>query len=218
MDLKNAASVCLISLFSATLVLLIARALDRQGAEKLEPQLAQIVEQLEAIRQQGGMGTVSPTVSENEVPDNGLVVYYFHGNTRCATCQAIESQSHEVVQTHFADELQNRAVVWKVLNYEGPAGADLAKKFKIQMPVVVLARMQDGQVEEWKRLDKVWALVGDKAAFGEFVRNETAVMLQSSDEAVSGVPTESVPDIPVPTDDLSDIPRPTAPADIPIPD
>jgi len=43
MELKNAVTVCLISLFSATLVMLIARALDLQAANRLEPQLAKIV-------------------------------------------------------------------------------------------------------------------------------------------------------------------------------
>lgn len=213
MDLKNAAAICLISLFSATLVLLIARALDMQAAERLEPQLAQIAEQLEAIRKQGGIATVASVATENEVTDDGLVVYYFHGNTRCATCQAIEAQSHEAVQTHFASELASGSVIWKILNYEEPAGEELAKQFEIQMPVVVLARMENGKVDDWKRLDKVWALVGDKTAFEEFVRNEMTPMLQTSD-----LPTESAPEIPVPTDDPSDIPLPSVPADIPIPD
>ena len=213
MDLKNAAAICLISLFSATLVLLIARALDMQAAERLEPQLAQIAEQLEAIRKQGGIATVASVATENEVTDNGLVVYYFHGNTRCATCQAIEAQSHEAVQTHFASELASGSVIWKILNYEEPAGEELAKQFEIQMPVVVLARMENGKVDDWKRLDKVWALVGDKTAFEDFVRNEMTPMLQTTDLA-----TESAPEIPVPADDPSDIPLPSVPADIPIPD
>ena len=59
MELKNAAAVCLISLFSATLVVLIARALDSQAASRLEPQLASIVEELQAIRKQGGIPTAA---------------------------------------------------------------------------------------------------------------------------------------------------------------
>ena len=54
MELKNALAVCLISLFSATLVVLIARSLDSQAASRIEPQLARIAEQLEAIRASGG--------------------------------------------------------------------------------------------------------------------------------------------------------------------
>ena len=50
MELKNALTVCLISLFSATLVVLIARSLDSQAAARLEPQLARIAAELEALR------------------------------------------------------------------------------------------------------------------------------------------------------------------------
>jgi len=55
MELKNAVAVCLISLFSATLVVLIARSFDSQAAAHLEPQLERIVAELQAIRKQGGI-------------------------------------------------------------------------------------------------------------------------------------------------------------------
>ena len=128
MDLKNAVAVCLISLFSATLVLLIARALDLQSASRLEPQLAKIVEELQALRKQGGSRVVSGSAANGESVGDCLMVYYFYSNTRCPTCRVIESQSHETVQSHFASQLENGEVIWKILNYEEPAGAGLAKR------------------------------------------------------------------------------------------
>jgi hypothetical protein len=218
MDLKNALAVCLISLFSATLVLLIARALDMQAAARLEPQLARIVEQLEAIRQQGGIEITPSAAVETDGPEDALVAYYFHGDMRCETCQAIESQSHETVQTHFAEQLQNGDVVWRILNYEEPANTELAEKFDVLNPVVVLARMEDGQIEDWRRLDKVWALVDDKTAFADFVREEMTQMLSSNGSPAADASGESAPSIPIPTDDLSDIPVPNTPGEIPVPD
>jgi hypothetical protein len=183
MELKNAVAVCLISLFSATLVVIVARALDSQAASRIEPQLASIVEELQAIRKQGGISASPAIAAKSESADDGLVVYYFHGNTRCATCEAIESQSHETVQADYASQLNRGEVAWKVLNYEQPAGRPLAGKFKVQMPVVVLAKIKGGQVEEWKRLDKVWGLVGDKPAFATYVRSEIRQMLGDGKEA-----------------------------------
>jgi hypothetical protein len=61
-------------------------------------------------------------------------------------------------------------MIWKFLNYEQPANAELAKRFDVQMPVVVLAKIQAGQVEDWKRLDEVRALVGDKGEFMKYVQ------------------------------------------------
>ena len=217
MDLKNAIAVCLISLFSATLVLLIARSLDSQAASRLEPQLARIVEELEAIRKSGGLTAASSAAAESETADDALIVYYLHGNTRCPTCRAIESQSHEIVHTDFASELENGQVVWKVLNYEEPAVAELAKKFEVMMPIVVLAKMKGGEIEDWKSLDEVWALVQDKPAFAEFVRDEINQMLGAADTRPADTPNTASPEIPDPAIDPDASPPPLPPADLPIP-
>jgi hypothetical protein len=213
MDLKNAASVCLISLFSATLVVLLARSLDSQAAAQLEPQLASIVEELRALRAQAGIAPAPDTPTKVETVGNGLVVYYFHSNIRCPTCRSIESQAQETVQTHFAKQLGNGEVVWKIVNYEQPVAKPLAAKFEIQMPVVVLARMKDGAVQDWKRLDKVWALVGDKPAFTKYVRGEIERMLAPDKKSPPAAKTPG-PTIPIP--DTEVVPSQDSPA-LPLP-
>jgi hypothetical protein len=204
MDLKNAAAVCLISFVSATLVVLIARSLDSQAASRLEPQLTAIAEELRALRAQGGVGAAAGAAAEAAPVGNGLVVYYFHSNMRCPTCRSIESQAQETVQTHFATQLSNKEVIWRIVNYEQPAAKPLAAKFEIQMPVVVLARMKDGQVEKWERLDKVWAMVGDKPAFAKYVRGEIQRMLAPEKPpaipapSAEKAPAKDAPEIPIP--------------------
>ncbi|MGA2621013.1 MAG: nitrophenyl compound nitroreductase subunit ArsF family protein [Thermoguttaceae bacterium] len=224
MELKNAVAVCLISLFSATLVVLIARALDSQAASRLEPQLASIVEELQAIRKQGGMPAAPTTAARSESVDDGLIVYYFHGNTRCPTCQSIESQAKDSVHTDFAAQLTSGEIVWKVLNYEQPAVSALAKKFEIQMPVVVLAKMRGGRLQDWKRLDEVWALVGDKPGFAAYVRREIQRVLGTTKDAARAAslpqaePPQSASAAPVlPAPAPADLPLPKPHADLPLP-
>lgn len=207
MELKNAVAVCLIALFSATLVLLIARWVDGQAASRLEPQLTSILEELRAIRQGGGVAPAAGSVAKSERAEDGLIVYYFHSNTRCPTCQAIESQAHEAVQANFGPQLGRGEVLWKILNYEQPATAPLAAKFEIQMPVVVLAKMRGGQVQSWKRLDEVWGLVGDKPAFGTYVRDEIKNMLQPKTDPLPAAKKDPPKAAAVPM----------APLDLPIP-
>jgi hypothetical protein len=211
MDLKNAAAVCLISLFSATLVVLIARSLDNQAAARLEPQLAQIAEELRALRSAGGIAAPD---AQTETFSDGLVVYYFHGNARCPTCQSIEAQAHDTVQNDFASQLSKGEVTWKILNYEQPANKALTTKFEIQMPVVVLAKMKNGKIEDWKRLDKVWAIVGDKPGFKKYVRTEIEKLLPSANKPDMATAQTSSPAIPVPS--ANSVPAKEAPA-IPIP-
>ena len=217
MELKNAVAVCLISLFSATLVVLIAGVLDTRAASRLEPQLARIVEELEAIRKSGGIATSAAEPAPSDPVRDGLVVYYFHSSERCPTCRAIESQSHETVQTDFAAQLEEGRLDWTTLNYEQPAGAELAKKFEIQMPVVVLARMKGGQIADWKRLDEVWALVGDKPAFAEFVRGQIHQMLDGPDQGLAPAPPGNATDVSPPDVPEGDLPTASDPPAIPIP-
>jgi hypothetical protein len=214
MELKNAVAVCLISLFSATLVVLIARSLDSQAAARLEPQLANIVEELRAIRAtQGGIATTPGDPAKAETLNDGLVVYYFHSNVRCPTCRSIESQAQETVQKGFASQLGSGRLAWKIVNYEQPAAKPLATKFEIQMPVVVLAKMKDGQVKDWKRLDEVWALVGDKPGFATYMRTEIDRMLSPEKTTKAAASQTSAPTIPIPNAD----PAPKKTPSIPIP-
>lgn len=216
MELKNAVAVCLISLFSATLVVLIARALDNQAASRLEPQLAQIAEELRAIRTQGGIATVAS--EQTGVPSKRLVVYYFHGNVRCATCEAIESQTHQVVENDFAEQFESGEVVWKILNYEDAASADLVEEFDVHMANVVLVRMRGDEQLNWRRLDKVWALVGDQPAFAEFVRTEISEMLgeETASAALDEMP--DLLDLPLPELTPPPLPQAEEPAELPLPE
>jgi hypothetical protein len=202
MELKNAVAVCLISLFSATLVVLIARSLDSQAASRLEPQLVSIVEELRALRGQGGIAAATGTPTKAEAISDGLVVYYFHSNVRCPTCRSIESQAQEAVETHFASQLKDGGIVWKIVNYEQASAKPLAEKFQLQMPVVVLAKMKDGKIEDWKRLDEVWAMVGDKPAFTKYVQGEIERMLSPEKKPEATTAQTPRPLIPTPSTDI----------------
>lgn len=226
MDLKSAAAVCLISFFSATLVLLIARALDVQTASRLEPQLAKIVEELQAIRNSGGVrgasgsaaGSGDAGVAEGRTIDDGVMVYFFHGKQRCPDCLAIESQAHDTVRSNFASELVRGEMAWKVLNFEEPEGKASAEQFGVSMAVVVLARMKDGQIEQGKRLDRVWALVRDKPAFAEYLREEIVQMRATADSQQAPATEGDALPIPVPQADRSEIPIPTDSTPLPLPE
>ena len=212
MELKNAIAVCLISLFSATLVVLIARSLDSQAAAQLEPQLTSIAEELRALRSQGGIAAAPGAPTKAETVSDGLVVYYFHSNVRCPTCRSIESQTQESVETHFALQLKNGEIVWKIVNYEQASAKPLADKFQLQMPVVVLAKMKDGKIEDWKRLDVVWAMVGDKPAFIKYVREEIDRMLATDKGPEAATAETPAPTIPTPnTDNAPSLESPAIP-------
>ena len=193
MKLKDAVSVVLISLFSASVVVLLDRWIDGGGDDRIESRLTAMSEQLQAMRRQApnespaamsSSATPTETAAENlpvktaaAAMDGSLVVYSFHGNVRSPTDRAIESQVRAVVEAAFADELQSGAITWQAMNYEADAAAELCNEFDIQMPVIVLAVVKDGQVDRWERLDRLWPLATDKAAFADYVRVELEQIL-----------------------------------------
>jgi hypothetical protein len=118
-------------------------------------------------------------VATEQLPDNALVVYYFHGQTRCPTCRTIENFSHDAVHASFAEELAQGKVVWRVVNYEQPENGHFATDFELLSSSIVLVRTADGKMMDWRNLERVWELVGNRDAFTEYIRNETRSMLGS---------------------------------------
>ncbi|MBN2291605.1 MAG: hypothetical protein JXM70_04220 [Pirellulales bacterium] len=204
MELKNAVAVCFISLFAATLVVLIARALDIQAASKIQPELQKISADLEALREQisGGSISVKAGNASTSTVSDGLAVYYAHGNVRCPTCEAIESQAHQAVTSGFADELKNGKVSWEMVNYEEPAGKRFRDEYGVHMATVVLVRMKNGKPDEWKRLDEVWGLYTDKPECIKFIQAEMRKLLepaaQPEPESSNSEAQEPPADLPLP--------------------
>jgi hypothetical protein len=152
MNAKNFAAAALLLFVAASVVVLVNREMDHTSAS--------------ATSAQG-----------DALPANALVVYYFHGATRCPTCRNIESYSHDAVQTAFADQLARDKILWKVVNYEEPANSHFATDFDIVAPTVVLVRTVDGKPAEWRNLPRVWELVGDQDEFTKYIQDETRAML-----------------------------------------
>jgi len=166
MNPKNVLSIGLLMFVAASIAVLTAKALRRGPSSPASGTPA------------AAPGEAGP---QAETPiDDGLLVYYFHGDTRCPTCRAIESYAHEAVQGGFAEPLESGKLKWRVVNYESPGNEHFAADYEIFAPTVVLVEMRDGAQQAWKNLDRVWELVDDKQAFLQYVQSETETMLQGT--------------------------------------
>ncbi len=217
MELKNALTVCLISLFSATLVALIARSLDSHAASRLEPQLTKIAEELQAIRQQGGLAAASGEGTASPAADDALMVYYFHG-VRCPTCRAAESSAHKTLESEYASQLAGGEVIWKVLDYmNDPKAKAMALQFGVETATIVLVKMKGGEIDVWNRLDRILALAEDKAGLSTYLQDEINDILKAPEPEPEPKQPADVPAIPVPGPETDELPLPPGPAGIPIP-
>ena len=109
-------------------------------------------------------------VAPAPIASAGIRVYYFHGSTRCATCKTIEAYARETVASAFAPEVKAGSLEWKTVDVDEPASQHFVRDFKLYTRSVVVVDAKDPK--RFKVLDRVWQLVGDKAAFQKYVEQE----------------------------------------------
>jgi hypothetical protein len=111
-----------------------------------------------------------------------VVVYYLHMNRRCMTCGKLETYSKEAVKTGFAEQLKDSSIVFVVENFETEGNEHFAKDYQLYSQSLILSRQHDGKETEWKNLDKIWKLVGNKEDFITYVQTEVTDFLNTKEE------------------------------------
>ena len=101
-----------------------------------------------------------------------IIAYYFHRTMRCPGCLEIEANAQRVIENSFAAQITDEKLMWIPFNLDDPGGEEFEKQFDISTSTLVIAKMQDGEVTEFKKLEKVWQFVGDEQAFTEYVKGE----------------------------------------------
>lgn len=111
-------------------------------------------------------------LADNQV----LSVYYFHGNVRCTSCQLIEEHTIAAIQQGYSAPLTQGIVQLKMVNLEAAGNGHFIEDFQLITRSVVLAVERDGQVIEYRRLDRVWDLFKDQQAFTNYIYREIAAL------------------------------------------
>lgn len=105
-----------------------------------------------------------------------IIVYYLHAQIRCVTCNKIEKMARELVQREYAPDLRSGRVEWRTANFQKEE--ELAKRYDIASSSVVLVRTQAGREVEFRRLDDVWKLSDDPAAFNAYMGDALAAYVR----------------------------------------
>jgi len=125
-----------------------------------------------------GAPVPAPAAEEVAAPDEPqTIIYYFHTNKRCRKCTTIEAYTEGVIETEFSDELADGRMAWRLVNLDEPANQHFQERFELSFGTVVLAETVAGEVKRFWKLDRVWKLTDDKAAFETFVRGEVEAFL-----------------------------------------
>ena len=126
-----------------------------------------------------GIAAGAEPAATTPAPADGVVVFYFHGNVRCATCRTIEAYAGEAVRDGFAADLASGAIAWREVNVDSPEHRHFIQDFRLTTRSVVLAEYRGGQVVRHQSLDKVWQLVRSKDRFVDYIQGETRAFLEA---------------------------------------
>jgi hypothetical protein len=105
-----------------------------------------------------------------------VTVYYFHGDTRCPTCLAIESESRRVIHEHFGTELELGMLRFVAVNFDTPASRHFRTEYGLAFGTVLI----QGEVDErpWENLAEVWKHIhNDPASFEDYLIGHIRAML-----------------------------------------
>lgn len=109
--------------------------------------------------------------------DRTALVYYFHTNTRCSSCKAIEAYTREAVATRLAAGYKGWKVEFKGVNVEEEANAHFVQDYWLNSKSVVVQKYSGDKPLKWAKLGKIWQLLGDKTAFIDYIAGETHKLL-----------------------------------------
>lgn len=109
-----------------------------------------------------------------------VIVYYFHNNFRCPSCHKIENYTKDTINSNFAEQLKAGTLEFKVINFDEKPNKHFVEDYQLYTKSVVLSKVKDGKQVEWKNLDKIWTLLGDKTKFVQYIKTETSNFLKGN--------------------------------------
>jgi len=101
-----------------------------------------------------------------------VIVYYFHGNFRCASCHRIEQYTKEAVEQYFSDELRSGRLVFSPINVEKQGNEHFVKDYQLYTKSVVLSLVKNEAEIKHINLEKVWNYLGNKEQFFSYIKSE----------------------------------------------
>ncbi|MBL7153365.1 MAG: hypothetical protein ISS79_06585 [Phycisphaerae bacterium] len=122
-------------------------------------------------------GQSKPIGGEKDNPDENtseptVIAYYFHRTVRCIACITIESIAAEVIEGNFQQQLADGRLIWMRINLDDEGSRQYEEQFEVSGSALVVAKMDDRNGMQYKKLTKVWELLSDPDALSKYVENE----------------------------------------------
>ncbi|MCK4947469.1 MAG: hypothetical protein KAS46_03735 [Candidatus Aureabacteria bacterium] len=113
-----------------------------------------------------------------DTDNNQVIVYYFYGDFRCASCHKIEQYTKNAVKEFFKDALNSGELIFKPVNMDNSENRYFVDAYQLYTKSVVLSLVKDGKEVKYKNLPKVWNYLGNKKQFYEYIKSEVTKYLE----------------------------------------
>lgn len=120
------------------------------------------------------------SVQPSDKESHSVIVYYFHGNVRCHSCNKIEQLTKQAVAQGFVEELQKGLLEIKIINVQQGENEHYVKEYKLYSKSVIVSDVIDGAEKRWKNLRKVWELLNNEGSFMAYIQEEVELYLQGN--------------------------------------
>lgn len=101
--------------------------------------------------------------------DPAVIVYYFHGNARCANCYKLEQYAREAVEGNFKTEVASGEVVFSPINVDQRENGHFVGDYQLYTKSIVVSRREGAKELSHEVLMEAWEYLGNKPKFIEYV-------------------------------------------------
>jgi hypothetical protein len=103
-----------------------------------------------------------------------LIVYYFHTEYRCWSCNQFENLTKEVLKESFQDQVVKGNIEFRPINVETDHNKHYIEDYKLITKSIILSLQKEKKQVEWKNMDKIWTLVRDAEKFKIYIKEGIA--------------------------------------------
>jgi hypothetical protein len=125
----------------------------------------------------GARPATTAVADPDALPADGVVVYYFHGNKRCATCNKMEALADETLHDRFAEQIREGSVVFRAVNVETDENRHFVSDFELASKAVVMVERRGGEDRSWRRLDAIWEKIAEDEGYCDYIAENLAACL-----------------------------------------
>ena len=147
-------------------------------------------------RELGGIGAGRGVTRRAGAPSGGreTVLYYLHGNHRCAGCKSMSELAENVVNRHFGPERQSGSLSFRVENFERQENQFFREVCGVVSPTLLLVEYRGGRELAWTNLAEIWEYATDDAAAAYLLRETRGFIggQAAGEDAVSSLAADGI--------------------------